>query len=164
MQRKILILIASLAFGFSLLSWSTYTVRESAKQEAFFRDQEKTRSEGGIIFSGPYCFPDKHPHFLLLNSLFLAINLVSAIIFRRPGLSFAPVVLAFSIFPYWYYWTKNAVAINETVPLEQLDRIFYHANEFDVIVCALISAAMVLQGFILLNVLIRRIKGEPRLP
>ena len=164
MYRKTLILIALLAFGFSLWSCVTYSTRETAKREAYFQEQEKTMSEGGITFAGPYCFPDNHPQFLLLNSLLLAINLIVFYVAHRSGWHFVSSAITLSVFLYWCYWTQNAIAINETSPPELLERLFYGANEFDIVVLALISTSVLFTGRILLSGVVRGRKDKVRLP
>ncbi len=160
MQRKILILFASLAFGFSLWSLVTYTTRETAKREAYFQEQEKAASEGSVVFSGPYCFPDRHPQFLMLCSLLLLINLISMIGLRRPALPFLFAISAFAVFPFWFYATRQAIAMNETVPPLAWDRILYRATEFDVFVFGLVTIIVTWQGALFLGWMVSVNKRE----
>ncbi len=134
MRHKFLIILTSLAFLFSIGSFTIDNYREKTKQDAYYHEQELSRENGGFIIYGPYCFPDYHPLLLLFITVSLGLGLASLFIFRRPRLSYLLSVATLSGFIYWFVSTQHAISVNETIPSEFLNRIMYRANDFDVLV------------------------------
>ncbi len=128
MAPKSIKILICLAFVFSAASFFSYTISAERERVAYFQDQEERRARNDIVFSGPYCYPDKHPNFLLSISFLTALTAVSIFFSRRPYLSAALSFAALSMFPYWFYDTKNAISQAENVHVEGLDFLIIVAD------------------------------------
>lgn len=164
MRRKLLTFLSALAFAFSIAGFSFYTHEADAERTAYFQEQESARSRGETTFSGPYCYPDRHPQFLLGISLLTGLTALSLFLFKKPFVPSLLALAAFSMYPFWYWDTQRAIAINESSQLAGLDWIIYRGNEFDVVVFVLISIVAVWQLCLIPQVVMDAIQRSRPLP
>ncbi len=141
--RLLTITLASTIVLFSALSLVSYLIKADQARNDYYREQDEER--GGVTFYGPYCYPDRHPQFLLTVA---AINF-----FMLAGLCFARTALltvllpipSLAAFAYWFMSTQEMLAVNETKPeLVTLDRYLYSASALDVGVLSLLLVILLL--------------------
>lgn len=164
MAHKSIKILICLAFAFSVAAYFSYTISAERERSAYFQDQEERRAKNDIVFSGPYCYPDKHPDFLLAISFLTASTVASIYFSRLPYLPAALSLAAFSMFPYWFYETKNAISQAENAQMEGLDSLIYHGGPFDVMVFVLLSIVAVWQTWTLLLFLVSPFRRKSSLP
>lgn len=147
MSRKLSIILLSLIFTSSVASINLDSSRESAKQAAFYDEQEISRANGDITFAGPYCFPDRHPEVLKWISVFSCFALLFSIFSaNKYGLVLLSAI-PLAIFAYWYSDTKVAMELNESTIVEGFDRFLYRWNSFDIAVLSLLLLSILIQAF-----------------
>ena len=148
--RVVLILLTFLTLGLSIASSVEYNARDAAERAKYFQDQENSRARGEMTFSGPYCYPDRHPTRLISITMLIGIALGFLIHFEKPIWSIFPSIGALLIFPIWYLGTREALRLAETTSLSGLDLYFYKASGFDLAVGLLLSATVALQFIFLI--------------
>lgn len=158
LTRFLSILLILVAFGGSLLSGFVYTQREDAKRAAYYQEQE----QGGITFSGPYCTPDTHLDLLQYITLLTGLAFAAALFSRYAFASLLFCLGALGVFLHWYIETQEIISNREIADFFRgLDRYFYKATEFDVVVViSLIVATTVQTTFFTRSVVMRRFSGK----
>jgi hypothetical protein len=144
MSRHTLLATTLVALGFASYSFASYSIKAEIKRTAYYAEQELIRQNGGITFSGPYCYPDPHPPRLLGFAFLIGIT---ALVIRYGKGNVAPATLAMFttwLFGKWYYWTQLAISYAESAQVEGLDRYFYDASLYDI-------AVLILMSFVALN-------------
>lgn len=161
--RIILIFLTALALGFSVASSSAYKARDDAERAAYYQEQEETKANGGITFSGPYCYPDRHPGFLFGITVLIGGATFCLFWFKSPLWSMPASLLAFLMYPYWYWWTWRAISMVESVDsIKGLDLYLYKANGFDLVVFSLLSLVIFIQSALVVRMISIFVKrGQP---
>ncbi|HMO80963.1 MAG TPA: hypothetical protein PKD24_09235 [Pyrinomonadaceae bacterium] len=139
MRRHTLMALTLVALGFASYSFADYTIKEEVKRTAFYAEQEWNSRNGGIVISGPYCYPDPHPGRLLGIAFLIGIT---ALVIRYSRSNAVPAALALLttwLFGGWYYWTRMAISFAESAEVKGLDRYFYNASPHDIAVMMMIS-------------------------
>lgn len=129
--RRILITISLFAFFSSLGGCLTYNVREEIKRAEYFRQQAENRAKGGIYFSGPYCYPDRHPPVLTKIVLASALVVLLIVAFRNPLWATPAAILSFANYPLWYLRTQRDLELAESFQAVGLDLYFLNASVLD---------------------------------
>jgi hypothetical protein len=129
--RRILITISLFAFLSSLGGCLTYNIREEIKRAEYFRQQEGNRAKGGISFSGPYCYPDRHPPVLTKIVLTSALVLFLIVAFRNPLWATPAAILSFANYPLWYLRIQRELELSELFQASGLDVYFLNASVLD---------------------------------
>ena len=164
LQHKLFLTLAVTAFMFSISGYIAYLDRDQKERDAYSRQQTENREKNEISFSGPYCFPDKHPQFLLLN-IFLTVLLISTIYFTKTFLlSFPVTIISIGRFIYWYFDTQKLFNSNETAIVKGLDSLFYKANYFDILTLTAFTILCVWEFLILFRMLDKNILEKDILP
>ena len=139
-------------------------MRDQRERAEYFRDQDERMANGELTFSGPYCFPDRHPGFLLKITILTGLTFVSFLYFRN---SLWPTLFslgAFSLFPYWLLYTYYLLSLAESSNVAGLDSIIYRGSNFDVTVFVLVSIIIVSQILALSLAVIRKFKRDLPMP
>ena len=151
-NRRICLVVSIIAFACSLASWVTYSAQENAKREAYYKEQEELKARGEMTFSGPYCYPDRHPRFLLLLSTFSVSGLLVLLIAKNVIWALPAFLSGLLMFPYWVWTTRWALSMAENPGVvEGLDRVLYRANSFDLATATCLSLLVVYQSVLLFN-------------
>lgn len=129
--RRILIILSIMAVGFSIAGYASYRFNADLKQAEYYREMEEDREKGLPIFAGPYCYPDRHPTFLLLIVLFASANLFLLVVVRNSVWAIPTALLSFSVYPYWYMDTQASLAIASSFEAKGLNRYFVNAGFHD---------------------------------
>ena len=159
-EHKLLLAIAFAAFIFSIAGSIAYSIKADIKRAQYYKEQEENKAQNKPVFSGPYCFPDKHPQFLFSIILLLGLTFSSLFISKRYLLSSLITIVTFSMFVDWFIDTKKLVSDNESPIVKGLERIFYNAGNIDLIVFLLVSILLFWQFSILLRMLIKTLQRK----
>lgn len=163
-EHKLLLVAAFAAFIFSIVGYVGYVTKAEYEREAYFRLQAEKEARNEIVFAGPYCYPDKHPGFLVSIVLLLGAAFFSLCFAKWYLLSSYLTVASFSRFVDWFFDTRKLLSVSERQPAEALDNIFYNAGEVDLTVCLLVSILLFWQISILLRMLIKTMQRKSVLP
>jgi hypothetical protein len=163
-ERKLLLIIAFAAFIFSIAGSVIYSVKADIKRSEYYSEQEENKAQNKPIFSGPYCFPDKHPQLLRSIVLLAGVTFFSLCFAKRYLLSSLITTASLSVFVYWFIDTRKLLSDNESPVVKGLDRIFYRAGDIDLIVFLLVSILLFWQISILLRMLIKTLQRKTELP
>ena len=147
-------------FALSIGGYLAYLIKDQQERDAYYQQQTENEAQGKVTFAGPYCFPDKHPTFLLINILLIGMLGVSLLFPKLIWLSILLNGFSISRFVYWYFDTQRLLSTNETHNVKDLDSIIYKANEFDVLVLFLLSILLFWQISILLRMLIKTVQRK----
>lgn len=139
LTRVTLITLASLAFGFSIVSLYAYTVRAEQERAAYFLEQEEAKSRGLGVFSGPYCSPDRHPTFLVAFTLLAATTFVISCLAGNSLWATPFSIAALLMFVHWYFDTQTAIEWAEMVSVSGIDLYLDRASIFDIFVLSAFS-------------------------
>lgn len=141
MKRRTLLAIVALAFGFSAFGFLSYTVSAEMERAAYYREQETRRAEGKITFSGPYCYPDPHPGFLLKMTFLIGVT--TLIIAFGKGNRFPTALLLLTTWIYggWYSETQKTLAMSEYYMPDGFEAYFLNASFHDVVAVGLVVFA-----------------------
>lgn len=141
MKRRTLLAIVALAFGFSAFGFLSYTVSAEMERAAYFREQETRRAEGKIVFSGPYCYPDRHPGFLFKMTFLIGIT--TLVIAFGKGNIFPTALLLLTTWIYggWYSETQERLAMSEYYVPVGFESYFLNASFHDVVAVGLVVLA-----------------------
>lgn len=153
-KHHFITVLAFLAFAFSIVSYSSYADRADLEREAYYAEQADDESQGKITFSGPYCFPDRHPDLLLAVIGLSGLSFGASIFLRHPAWIALFAAGAFAVFPYWYFETQRTIAMAESAEVAGLDSFLYRAGTVDIFVLILLSIVFIsrlygLLGYIL---------------
>ncbi len=143
--------LAFLALAFSIVSYFSYAHRASLELEAYYAEQADGESQNKITFSGPYCFPDRHPDLLLAIIGLSGLSFGAGVFLRHPAWPVLLAAGAFAVFPYWYFETQGTIAMATTAEVAGLDRFLYRAGTVDMFVLILLSIVFILRLYGLLS-------------
>jgi len=163
-EHKLLLAVALAAFIFSIAGFLSYTIKADNERSEYYRIQEENKANNKISFSGPYCYPDKHPQLLFSIILLVGSTFFSLYFTKRYLLSSLFTAASFTTFIYWFTDTRKALAYAESDLVKGIDRIFYNAGDFDLAVLLLVSILLFWQISILLRMLIKKSQKENVLP
>ncbi len=163
-ERKLLLIFSLALFIFSFASLSAYTIKEEIERNAYFKKQAEDEAKGLGSFSGPYCFPDKHPQFLLLNLLLAGLIFVTLFSARIQIFSVFFSGYLISRFAFWFYDTQKMLSNNEFFEPQGLNNFFHKATNFDLLTLSTLSLLCFWQISILLRILIKTTQKEQNLP
>lgn len=165
-EHRILIFIAFAAFAFSIFSYVSYTVEAEIERSEYFRQQEENRIQNKPVFSGPYCYPDRHPQFLFTIILLVGVTFLSFCLAKLYLFSFFFTIASIFRFIYQFFETGNEFLYDQLGILSGINRIFYYAGEFnpDIAVIFLLSILLFWQISILLRMLIKIVLRKNVLP
>src|SRR5687767_14178990 len=146
-RRIIIFALALFAFGSSVVSSVAYNQRVNAEIAAYEIEQAENKANYGISFSGPYCYPDRHPRFLFFISAIIAIGGVLLIICKNAVWSFLAFIVAFTFFPLWYWTTQRSLGMAESVDwVVGIDKYLYKASVFDQFSLVLLLSIITIQS------------------
>ncbi len=163
-EHKLLLAVALAAFIFSIAGFLSYTIKADNERSEYYRIQEENKANNKISFSGPYCYPDKHPQLLFSILLLVGSTFLSLCVTKRYLLSSLFTVSSFTTFVYWFFDTRKKLSYAEADFVKGIDRIFYNAGDFDLTVLLLVSIILFWQISILLRMLIKTSQKENVLP
>ncbi len=156
--------IAFIAFIFSIAGFIAYNNKDSNEREAYYRIQDEKKAKNEPVFSGPYCFPDRHPQLLRSIVLFVGATFFSLCFAKRYLLSFLFTIASLTSFIYWFVDTRKELVYDELGVIKGVNRIFYKAGDFDLTVFFLVSILFFWQISILLRMLIKTLQRKNELP
>ena len=165
-EHKLLLAIAFAAFAFSIFSFVSYNVEAEIKRSEYFRQQEENRIQNKPVFSGPYCYPDRHPQFLFSIVLLIGVTFLSFCFAKLYLFSFFFTIASISRFIYQFFETGNEFLYDQLGILSGINRIFHYAGEFDpnIAVIFLLLILLFWQISILLRMLIKTSQRKNVLP
>lgn len=163
-EHKLLISLALAVFVFSYAGYISYTVEADRKQADFYRQQEENRARGLPTFSGPYCYPDRHPLRLLIIVGLTLFTFVAVCVAKTYVFSFLLTIFALSRFVFWFTDTRRDIAYSNSDFFTGVDRFFYKAGIFDLLTLSLILALAFWQISIHLRILRKRVREKEMLP
>jgi hypothetical protein len=165
-EKKILILIAFAAFAFSIFSFVSYNIEAEIERTEYFRQQEENRIQNKIVFSGPYCYPDRHPQFLFTIILLVGLTFLSICLAKLYLFSFFFTIASISRFIYQFFETRDDFNYDQLGIFSGVNRIFYYADKFDpnLAVNFLLLVLLFWQISILLRMLIKTSQRKNVLP
>ncbi|MGI9056144.1 MAG: hypothetical protein ACR2F2_10135 [Pyrinomonadaceae bacterium] len=164
LEFKVLLILTISAFVFSISGYVAYLEKDQKERDAYFQQQVENREKGLISFSGPYCFPDKHPQFLLLNVFLIGLLLTILCFTRIYFFSFSLLIILIGRFAYWYFDSQQLFKFNETAKVNGLDNFFYKANYFDVATFTILIVLCLWQLSILSRMLFKKLLKKDLLP
>lgn len=150
--RRILVTLSFLAVGFSIAGYASYRISADIQQAEYYREMEENRRNGLPVFSGPYCYPDRHPTFLLVIVLFASATSFILVVLRNPIWATPTALLSFSVYPYWYLDTQASLAMSNLFEAKGFDKYFINAGVFDLATAActlILTVALLISGAIL---------------
>lgn len=166
--RFLLLAVALAAFIFSIVSYNVYTIKADNARAEYFRQQEEDKAQGKPVFSGPYCYPDRHPGFLISIVFLVGATFFSLLFAQKCWASFLFTVfftiVSLSRFIYWYFDTQKAMSYTENFVVEGVNRFFYNAGDFDLAVLLLVTTLFFWQISILLRMLVKSLQRNSELP
>ena len=165
-EHRILIFIAFAAFAFSIFSFVSYNTEAEIKRSEYFRQQEENRIQNKPVFSGPYCYPDRHPQFLFTIILLVGLTFLSICLAKTYLFSFFFKVVSISRFIYQFFETRNDFDYDQLRILSGVNQIFHYAGKFDpnLAVNFLLLILLFWQISILLRMLIKTSQRKNVLP
>lgn len=146
----------ALAFGLSAFSFVSYQVRSGMERAAYYQEQEERSAKGGMIFSGPYCYPDPHPRRLQLLAFLTGVSAL-AIAYGKGNILPATLLLVTSyMHGLWYRYTQETLAMAELYVPKNYDSFFLNASILDLAAIGLTTvAAMAFTAKVVGNILNR---------
>lgn len=163
-ERKALLVVGFAMFIFATVGFIIYNITEHLERVEFYRQQDENRAQGKPSFSGPYCFPNKHPQKLLKIAAATGLTFFLLIFSKRFILSTVSTFIVLELFIAWYFSTQNEILYDESGNLQGIDRIFLEAGNFDLLVFSLSIILLFWQFSILLRVLIKSAQRKNVLP
>ena len=163
-EHKLLLAIAFAAFIFSIAGSIAYSIKADIKRAEYYKEQEEDKDQNKIVFSGPYCFPDRHPQLLLTIVLLVGTTFFSLCFAKIYLLSFLLTIASLTKFIYWFIDSRRQLFDDVSEFVKGVDRVFYNAGSFDVIVFILVSILFFWQISILLRMLIKTSLRKTDLP
>ena len=164
-EHRLFLAVAFAAFIFSISGYISYTVKADFERSEYFRIQEEKMARNELVFSGPYCHPDRHPQFLfsivlLSGAVFLSLCFAKLYLF-----SFFFTIVSISRFIYRFFETGNEFFYDQLGILSGINRIFHYAGEFDlnIVVLFLLSILLFWQFSILLRILVKTFQKNKKL-
>lgn len=163
-EHKLLLIVALAALIFSIVGSASYVKKDSDERAEYYRIQAEKSANNEMTFSGPYCYPDKHPQFLFSIILLLGLTFCSLCFAKKYLLSSSLTFASVLMFVYWFSNTQKLLSNNESPTIKGLDRLFYKAGDFDIVVCSLVSILLFWQISILLRMLVKTTQKDEALP
>lgn len=143
MKRKTLLAIMALAFGLSVFSFVSHQVRSGMERAAYYQEQEERRAKDGMIFSGPYCYPDPHPKRLLLLAFLTGVTAL-AIAYGKGNILPATLLIVITyMHGRWYRDTQETLAMAELYVPRNYDSFFLNASILDLAAIGLTAVAAI---------------------
>ena len=75
-SRKLLLIVGLATFLCSISAFVIYQAKANYERDEYYRKQKENEAQGKPVFAGPYCFPDRHPDFLLKIIFFSNFNAI----------------------------------------------------------------------------------------
>jgi Zn-dependent protease with chaperone function len=163
-EHKLLLIVALAALIFSIAGSAAYAKKDSDERDEYDRIQAENIVNNEPVFSGAYCHPDKHPQFLFSIILLLGLTFCSLCFAKKYLLSSSLTFASVLMFVYWFINTQKLLSDNESPTIKGLDRLFYKAGDFDIVVCSLVSILLFWQISILLRMLVKTLQTKNELP
>ncbi len=146
----------ALAFGLSAFSFVSYQVRSGMELAAYYQEQEERRAKGGMIFSGPYCYPDPHPRRLLLLAFLTGVTALAIAYGKGNILPASLLLITTYLHGLWYRYTQETLAMTELYVPKNYDSFFLNASILDLAAIGLTTvAAMAFTAKVVGNILNR---------
>lgn len=163
-ERRLILMISSLVLFLSIASFLCYNVKAEYERSEYYRLQELDRAQGKPTFAGAYCFPDRHPQFLLQIVFVSGITVFLVCISIRYLLSFLSTSILFALFINWFTKTPKEISYDYVENFRGLNKVFYNANIFDIAVFFLVLILLFWQFSVLLRILIKTPQRNLNLP
>lgn len=163
-EHRLLLALAFAALIFSISGYVSYTAKADFERSEYFRIQEEKMARNELVFSGPYCHPDRHPQ-LLFSIVFLSGATFLSVCFAKWYLfSSLFTVASLSRFGYWFFDTRKQLVYDELGIAKGINRVFYNVGDSDLATFLLFSILLFWQISILLRMLIKTSQRKNVLP
>lgn len=142
--QAFILILTFLAFSSSVGSFLYFRYTEDIDLEACRREQNEVRSGGGMTLNHA-CDPSSHPAFLLSIALIISIAGIFAVVKNQ---IFSTILFIFATvhFPYWFWWTRKALLVAESIDSVQgIDLFLFRANAFDIVTLVLLLSILAFQ-------------------